>query len=212
MVSDNAKTFKSTAKNLVSLFDLQEVQEHFSNNRIEWSFILAKAPRWGRFFERLISGVKSSLKKVLGQSKATFDELYTILTKVEAVLNSQPLTNQCSDNIEEPLTLSHLVLGRQLLTLPLKTTNDQEQEFGSKETLTKRTQHLARQLQHFWQRWKRKYLLDLREFHRKKAKQVNLPVISLGDLVSVHDSNIMQQGFWTIRKVEELCRGKDGEI
>ena len=76
MVSDNAKTFKSTAKNLVSLFDLQEVQEHFSNNRIEWIFILAKAPRWGRFFERLISGVKSSLKKVLGQSKATFDELY----------------------------------------------------------------------------------------------------------------------------------------
>ena len=76
MVSDNAKTFKSTAKNLVSLFDLQEVQEHFSNNRIEWIFILAKAPQWGRFFERLISGVKSSLKKVLGQSKATFDELY----------------------------------------------------------------------------------------------------------------------------------------
>ena len=55
--------------------------------------------------------VKSCLKKTLGRSKLSFDELTTILVEVEAVLNSRPLTYLYSDDVEEPLTPSHLVIG-----------------------------------------------------------------------------------------------------
>ena len=43
IVSDNAKT-------LVSLFELEDVQEHLSSKGIRWQFNLAKAPWWGGFF------------------------------------------------------------------------------------------------------------------------------------------------------------------
>ena len=119
IVSDNAKTFQASEKTLVSLFELEDVQEHLSSKGIRWQFNLAKAPWWGGFFERLVKQVKSCLKKTLGRSKLSFDELTTILVEVEAVLNSRPLTYLYSDDVEEPLTPWHLVIGQRLLTLPM---------------------------------------------------------------------------------------------
>ena len=117
IVSDNAKTFQASEKTLVSLFELEDVQEHLSSKGIRWQFNLA--PWWGGFFERLVKQVKSCLKKTLGRSKLSFDELTTILVEVEAVLNSRPLTYLYSDDVEEPLTPWHLVIGQRLLTLPM---------------------------------------------------------------------------------------------
>ena len=50
IVSDNAKTFQASEKTLVSLFELEDVQEHLSSKGIRWQFNLAKAPCWGGFF------------------------------------------------------------------------------------------------------------------------------------------------------------------
>ena len=77
IVSDIAKTFQASEKTLVSLFELEDVQEHLSSKGIRWQFNLA--PWWGGFFERLVKQVKSCLKKTLGRSKLSFDELTTIL-------------------------------------------------------------------------------------------------------------------------------------
>ena len=44
--------------------------------------------------------VKSCLKKILGRSKLSFDELTTILVEVEAVLNSRPLTYLYFDDVK----------------------------------------------------------------------------------------------------------------
>ena len=119
IVSDNAKTFQASEKTLVSLFELEDVQEHLSNKGIRWQFNLAKAPWWGGFFERLVKQVKSCLKKTLGRSKLSFDELTTILVEGEAVLHSRRLTYLYSDDVEEPPTPWHLVIGQRLLTLPM---------------------------------------------------------------------------------------------
>ena len=72
----------------------------------------------GGFYERMVKGVKTCLKKVLGKSQLSFDELSTTLTEIEAVLNSRPLTYSYSDEIREPITLAHLIIGRRLLNLP----------------------------------------------------------------------------------------------
>ncbi len=49
-------------------------------------------------------------KKILGKSLLTFEELSTILSEVELVLNSRPLTYVYSDSNEpEPLSPAHFL-------------------------------------------------------------------------------------------------------
>ena len=90
-ISDNAKTFKS-----------QEVQQLAKDLGIDWKFNLPRAPWWGGFFERMVQCTKGCLKKTLGSARLTYEELLTVLTEVEGVLNSRPLTYVYGDDIEEP--------------------------------------------------------------------------------------------------------------
>ena len=45
----------------------------------------------GGLYERLVGLVKRILQKVIGKLSFTYDQLLTILTESEAVLNSRPL-------------------------------------------------------------------------------------------------------------------------
>ena len=85
MVSDNAKTFKAAAKALHKLFASKEVRNSLNSKGIDWRFNLEKAPWCGGFYERLIGLVKVSLRKVLGNSKLTFDKLRTVLLKLKLI-------------------------------------------------------------------------------------------------------------------------------
>ena len=81
LVSDNFKSFKSL-----------DVKNFCCKQGISWKFILERSYWWGGFYERLIAIVKSSLKKVLGKAYLTDLELYTMLTEIENIMNSRPLT------------------------------------------------------------------------------------------------------------------------
>lgn len=79
---------------------------------------LEKAPWWGGLFERLVKSTKRCLRKMIGQARLSFDEMHTAVLKVESILNSRPLTYTTSEDIEKPLTPSHLLVGRRLVSLP----------------------------------------------------------------------------------------------
>ena len=59
LISDNAKTFKGSSKEVQKIARSKEVMHYQSNNRVSWKFIVEKAPWWGGFWERLIQSVKS---------------------------------------------------------------------------------------------------------------------------------------------------------
>ena len=64
--------------------------------------------------------MKLLLQKTLGGCKLRFDEMTTVLTEVEAMLNSRPLVpldSVATDGIA-PLTPGHFLIGAQLAALP----------------------------------------------------------------------------------------------
>ena len=59
---------------------------------ISWKFIVAASPSWGGFWERRVQSVKRSLRKILFRSTVNYEELVTIVTEIEGMINCRPLT------------------------------------------------------------------------------------------------------------------------
>ena len=49
IISDNAKTFKSSAREVAKITRSSKVLRYLTNNRTTWKFIFEKAPWWGGF-------------------------------------------------------------------------------------------------------------------------------------------------------------------
>ena len=117
-LSNNGKTFKPAATFVKNVFQDTTVKEHLAGQGSEWKFNLEKAPWWGGAFERLIKSTKRCLRKMTGRSRLSLDELQTLLVEVESILNSRPILHVSAGEVEEPLTPSHLLMGRRILSLP----------------------------------------------------------------------------------------------
>ncbi|XP_033213996.1 uncharacterized protein LOC117171056 [Belonocnema kinseyi] len=110
--SDNGTNFVAARNELKELAKLlrdskhQENVTNFSSREgINWHFIPSHAPHFGGLWESAVKSIKHHLKRVIGETQLTFSELYTVLTQVEACLNSRPLSPLSNDlNDLEPLT------------------------------------------------------------------------------------------------------------
>ena len=207
VVSDNAKTFKASAKYLRKLYSDPQLRNYLDTNRIRWRFNLDRSPWWGGFFERLVGSVKRPLRKVLGNARLTHDELLTVLLEIESTLNSRPLTYEYDEIGGEMLTPSHLIFWFRLSSLPDVIPSEEEECVPS---TNKRFHYLSKVRDHFWNRWRREYLTDLREYHRGKCES-QVRTVSIGDVVIVFEENV-KRGLWKIGKVEEVIWGRDGVV
>ncbi len=211
-ISDNGKTFKSASKTIRTVVNHPEVQRHFAGIGMEWSFNIEKAPWTGGIFERMVRSVKRCLKKTIGKAVLSYDELLTAVTEVEMILNSRPLSYVSTEDIEEPLTPSHFLIGRRVLSLPDAIPSEHEEDDVeiSQNYLTRRVKYMNRTLDHFWKRWQAEYLMELRECHRYGSDtHTTTEAISVGDIVVVHNEN-RPRGLWRLGKVEEVQKGADG--
>ena len=212
MISDNAKTFKTTGKNLKQLYNHPEVRTELERKKVEWKlewkFILERAPNWGGFYERLVGLTKRCLKKVLGNARLNHDELHTILVEIEGTLNARPLTYVGSELEREILTPAHLLYGRNINSLPDYPI--EEEDFKEKD-LGARYKYLTERLVHFWSRWKSEYLVNLREHHRSDSK-VGKNFVRVGDIVLLGDDIHKKRNDWKLGVVQECIKGKDNEV
>ena len=84
------------------LEECKTISEFCSAQNIQWKFISERAPHFGGLWE---AAVKIHLKRVIAATKLTFKEFSTVLTQVEACLNSRPLTPlHHDDDVIEALT------------------------------------------------------------------------------------------------------------
>ena len=157
-MSDNAKTFKSCSKEI----ETDTFHQCLTNKQISWKFIVEKAPWWIGYWERLVRSVKFCLRKVVGQSTLTFDEMSTVSVEIEATLNNRPLTYVYDDTegLSYALTPANLVYGHRLAITP---SDRQFKVISTAKPLTKRSKYQFRLLNNFIKQWLRVYLLGLQD-------------------------------------------------
>ena len=186
LISDNAKTFVAAAELIKATTVDEDVQGYLAGVGVEWQFNLEKAPWWGGIFERMVKSTKRCLRKTVGQARLNYDELPTAVTEVESIINSRSLSYISSDDFEEPLTPSHFLTGRRILSFPDRLCHqhdtDDEDYGATHERLTRRLNHLNTVLNQFWKKWRQEYLLELREAHRYGKKGTNESPISVGNI------------------------------
>lgn len=146
---------------------------------------------------------KRLLTRVIGIHLFTYEEFTTVLTRIEAVLNSRPLTPASTDPKDlECLTPGHFLIGQPLLAVPPRSTPDEKCNNRDRWKL------LDQCHQAFWRRWSSEYLTTLQE--RSKWTQ-NLPNISVDDMVVVIDNNSAPL-VWRLGRVTEVSPGSDGTV
>lgn len=103
LVSDNAKTFLCANTHLIA--ERQKVKKFFeltifeklANFRVEFKFIPPYSPNFGGLHEAGIKSTKYHLKRIMNDKFLTFEELTTVVTQTEAILNSRPLCPMSND-------------------------------------------------------------------------------------------------------------------
>jgi len=135
----------------------------------------------------------------------TYDELLTAVTEAEMIINSRPLSYVSTEDIEEPLTPSHLLVGHRVLSLPDPSRTCGEDSIDvSQETLSKRAKHLGKIMEQFWKWWRAEYLLLLRKYHC--YSWASGQHLTQSDIVLVHNHKHLR-GFWKLARIERLLEG-----
>eukprot|EP00794_Sanderia_malayensis_P019331 gene19331-21255_t len=129
--------------------------------------------------KELRSKENKQLKYQLGIYEDHDDELRTTVIEIEAVINSRPLTHIYDGSLEDPITPSHLVMGKKLIAVPHQQYEEPEDpDFGDQGNNQRRAKRLSLVLKHFQTRWKTEYLSDLREQHRNSGNKLRKPLIT----------------------------------
>ena len=194
--SDNAQTFKSTAKWLMNIMRDEKIRDFLERQSIVWQFNLSKAPWWGGQYERIIGLTKQAMYKVLGKAKLRYSELQELLLDIEVTLNNRPLT-YVEEDIQLPLLTPNMML--------LSDNNallDPEPTGVTEKHLRKRAKYLMKCRENMWKRWRNEYIRSLRERHNLKHKE-NSEQIKVGQVVIIKGDG-KNRGEWNIGIVEQL--------
>ena len=123
LLTDNGTNFVGANHELCRICDMlekedaqKELSTYFLLRRISWRYIPGRAPNFGGLWESAVKSAQSLLKKLLGDHTLTTEEFQTVLTEVEADMNSRPLhpIEPLPDDGMEVLTAGHFLIGRPL--------------------------------------------------------------------------------------------------
>ena len=192
---DNGTNFVGASNRLRGI-----MEDAVESQNIKFHFNPPKGPHFGGLHEAAVKSVKNHIVRTIGRQILTFEELYTLLTQIEAMCNSRPLSPLSSD----PNDLSVLSPGMFLTLAPLTTLPEQDYSDVNITRLS-RWQLLQQLHQALWKRWHREYLNNLQQRH-KWNKSGSPP--REGMLVLVNDENLAPL-YWRIGRILKLHYGTD---
>lgn len=169
-----------------------------------WHFIPAGSQHFGGLWEAGVKSFKHHLQRILNNSTLTYEEFYTLLTEIEASLNSRPLGPLSSD----PTDLDVLTPGHFLTGGPINAVLEPSL-LNISENRLNRWQHLEKLNQDFWQSWSTEYLSELQQ--RPKRWRTVQPNLQEGDIVLIKDLRLSPTN-WPIARVIATHPGDDGVV
>ncbi|KAL0861810.1 hypothetical protein ABMA27_009282 [Loxostege sticticalis] len=207
---DNASYYKGTRNvldDLYSLFDSERhqnsVHDFCCSERIQFHFVPSYSPVFAGLWEGGIKSVKYHIKRVVGNTVLTYEELYTVLVQIESILNSRPLTPMSIDRDDMTyLSPGHFLTGAPLTSFP--ELNLVGENIG-KLSFWKQCVQMQ---QNFWKQWNKQYLVMLQ--NRPKWKGVK-PNLQVGTLVILRDENVSPL-CWPMGRIVNVMPGKDGKV
>ena len=131
-----------------------------------------------------------------------YDEMQTVLFEVEMILNNLPLTYVYPDETENALTPNYLLFGR---TLTSTSDRNRQMQFRALN-IAAQGKNVNRIINHFWDRWHKEYVVNLRETHKQNFQNQHEQLIRLNDVVLIHDE-ILFRLTWRKGRVVELLKG-----
>ncbi|KAH0815897.1 hypothetical protein GEV33_006893 [Tenebrio molitor] len=149
------------------------------------------------------------LKRTIGEVVLSYEELYTLLTRIEAVLNSRPLCPLSND----PNDLNPLTSGHFLIEEPLTYISERDLTTKRINRLTQ-WQRVEQMRQHFWHRWQRDYLVQ--NINRSKqlrgsGSRPSTPALEVSSMVILVEDNTPPLQ-WKLGRIVELHPGSDGVV
>ena len=128
----------------------------YSNEGITWKYTTALAPWQGGFYECLVGLVNQGLREGIGRKLLSWDKLVTMITEVEAIINTRPLTYVYGDILSGfTLTPAHFLTANLDTVIPFNIDDYEDVDFQQKrdsaQELTEYWRKSQKQLNQFWE-------------------------------------------------------------
>jgi hypothetical protein len=205
LYSDNGSNFVETNRELKTFFKpeefLRHVHDYAAKTQFQWHFIAPNLPHFGGLYEAGVKSLKYHWKRIVSKALLTFEEFSTLITQIEACLNSC-LLRALSNDPNDPSYLSpgHFLIGAQLSSLP-------EPDFTN---ATMNSLFTWQQVQCFneqlCKRWSSDYLNSLQQrskWHNKRPdRQPGMPV-------RLREDNLPRTS-WKLAIISETLPGPRG--
>ncbi|GFX06941.1 integrase catalytic domain-containing protein [Trichonephila clavipes] len=151
-------------------------------------------------------GIRNSIRQIsseesIGRNHINFEELTTLLTQIEGLLNSRPLSYVNDSDIEciSTLTPSHFLTGDVLLSVP--------EELPSTSNHRDRWELLQNIKRGFWKKWSSEFISSLQP--RKKWQDAQ-PNLKEDDIVLIKEEG--PPGTWPMARVLQVHPGNAGLV
>ena len=176
---DNRSNFIGAERELRKAYEemdddkIQSFMQEYGGDWIKWYKNPLLASHMGDVWERQIQSARAILSSLLKTYRQSLDDesLITLMTEVEGILNSRPLT---VETINDPASFQPL-FPINLLTMKSKVVSPPPGKFLKPDVYSKRCwrciQHIANK---FWSRWTKEYLQSLQERQKWTSKKRNL--------------------------------------
>jgi len=179
----------------------QEIEVNLQSLSISWKLNPPYGSHFGGSWEVQVKLVKNLLYKNVLTTILTYEEMYTILCRIEAMVNSRPLCKIAEDSDVSYLAPSLFLMGDYLHSIP-EDVPDPKMSLKCRWSLLKQITH------NLWKRWKTEYVNSLISANKWFTNCKN---ICVGDLVYVKEMNTSPLNY-PIGRVVKVFPGKDNIV